>query len=75
MNERLSELKTWLLSCSYPLAIIEKDIFNAKLQGPAHNTEEIVIPFLSTHSDFDLKSISITTNLLLRNVKDNRLKN
>ena len=24
MNERLSELKTWLLSCSYHLAVIEK---------------------------------------------------
>ena len=23
-NERLSELKTWLLSCSYPLAITEE---------------------------------------------------
>ena len=35
MNERLSELKTWLLSCSYPLAIIDNAFFNAKLQGPA----------------------------------------
>ena len=35
INERLSELKTWLLSCSYLLAIIEKASFNAKLQGPA----------------------------------------
>ena len=24
VNERLSDLKTWLLSCSYPLTIIEK---------------------------------------------------
>ena len=35
INERLSELKTWLLLCSYLLAIIEKASFNAKLQGPA----------------------------------------
>ena len=35
INERLSELKTLLLSCSYLLAIIEKASFNAKLQGPA----------------------------------------
>ena len=35
MNERLSELKTCLLSCSYPLTIIEKAFSNAKLQGPA----------------------------------------
>ena len=26
INERLSKLKTWLLSCRYPLAIIEKDL-------------------------------------------------
>ena len=48
MNERLSELKTWLLSCNYPLAIIDKAFFNAKLQGPAPKKEEIVIPFVST---------------------------
>ena len=35
MNERLSELKTWLLSCSCPLAIIKKALFNTKLPGPA----------------------------------------
>ena len=35
MSERLSKLKTWLLSCSYPLTIIETAFFNAKLQGPA----------------------------------------
>ena len=35
INERLSELKTWLLSCSYLLAIIEKASFSAKLQWSA----------------------------------------
>ena len=35
MNERLFELKTWFLSCSYPLAIIEKAFFNAELHGLA----------------------------------------
>ena len=75
LNERLSELKTWLLSCSYPLTIIEKAFFNSKLQGLAPKKEEIVIPYVSTHySDFDSKSISIATNSLLSNVKDNRLK-
>ena len=75
INERLSELKTWLLSCSYPLAVMEKAFFNAKLQGPASTKEEITIPFVSTHySNFDSKSISVTANSLLSNVKDNRLK-
>ena len=27
MNESVSELKTWLLSCSYPLTIIENAFF------------------------------------------------
>ena len=75
VNERLSELKTWLLSCSYPLAIIDKAFFNAELQGPAPKKEEIVIPFVSTHySNFDSKSVSITANSLLSNVKDKKLK-
>ena len=75
MKERLSELKTWLLFYSYPLTIIEKAFFNAKLQGPKKEERERVIPFVSTHySNFDSKSISITANSLLSNVKDNRLK-
>ena len=75
MNESLSELKTWLLSCSYPLTIIEKTFFNAKLQEPSPKKEEIVIRFVSTnYCNFDSKSISITANSLLSNVKDNRLK-
>ena len=76
MSEGLSKLKTWLLSCSYPLTIIETAFFNAKLQGPAPKKEEIVIPFVSKHySDIYSKSISITANSLLSNVKDNKLKN
>ena len=75
INERLSELKTKLLSCSYHLTIIHKAFFNAKLQGPAPKKDEIFIRFISTHySNFDSKSISITANSLLSNVKDNKLK-
>ena len=63
MNERLSELKPWLLPCSYLLRIMETAFFNTKLQQPAPKKEDIVIPFVSTHySNFDLKSISITAN-------------
>ena len=37
--------------------------------------EEIVTSFVSTHySNFDSRSISITANSLLSNVKDNKLK-
>ena len=73
MNEWLSELKPWLLSC-YPLAIIEKAFFNAKLQGPAPKKRRDS-PFVSIHcSNFDSKSVSTTANSLLSNVKDNKLK-
>ena len=75
MNERLSELKTWLLSCSYPLTIVEKAFLNAILQERAPVKEEIVILFVSTYySNFNSKSISITANSLLSNVKGDRLK-
>ena len=75
MNERLSKLKTCLFSCSYPFAIVEKTFFNAELQGPAHEKEEIVISFVSTHyGNFDSKSISIAANSLLSNTKDNKLE-
>ena len=75
INERLSELQTWLPSCIYPSTIVGKAFFSTKLQGPAPKKEEIVIPFVSTHySNFDLTSISITANSLLSNEKDNRLE-
>ena len=32
-NERMSDLKTGLISCSYSVAIIEKAFFNAKVEG------------------------------------------
>ena len=74
-NETLSEIKTWLLSCSCPLTITEKAFFNTKLQGLAPKKEEIVIPFVSArYSNVELKSISIIASFLLSNVKDNRLK-
>ena len=75
MNDRLSELKTWLLSCSYLLTITEKAFFNAKLDRPLRKKGEIVIPFVATHySNFDSKSLSITANLLLSDVRDSKLK-
>ena len=57
------------------LSNYRKSFFNVKLQGTAPKREEIVIPFASTHSNFDSKTISITANSLLSNVKDKRLKN
>ena len=57
INKTLSELKTWLLSCSHFLAMIEKTLLNARLQEYAPEKEEIVVPFVSTDSrNFDSKS-------------------
>ena len=36
---RLTELKKWLLNCGYPRKIIEKKIYNARLQGPANKPD------------------------------------
>ena len=74
MNDRSSELKTWFLSCSYPLTIIEKAFFNPNCKDLHLKKEEINIPFVSTHSNFDSKSIFITANSPLSNLKDNRMK-
>ena len=46
MNERLSELKSWLLSYSYPLKILEKIFLMLKCKDLALKKEEIVIPFV-----------------------------
>lgn len=40
MNERLSEIKMWLLLCSYPLEIIEKAISRTELEGAAPKKED-----------------------------------
>ena len=75
MNYRLSDEKTWLLLYSYPLTIVEKAFLRLNCRD-LQLKKEIIIPFVSTHySNFGSKSISIKTNSLLSNVKDNKLKN
>ena len=52
-----------------------KSIFIDKLRGSVPTRREIANPFISTHySNYDWKSISITANSLLNNVKDKKLK-
>ena len=74
MNESLSDLKTWLLSCSYPLTFIDKACLTLNCRD-LHLKKKIYLFRLYQHRNFDLKSISITANLLLSSVKDNKLKN
>ena len=49
INERLSELKTKLLSCSYPSAVTEKDFLVQNYSEPGLK-KRIDIPFVPTHT-------------------------
>ena len=70
MKEKLSKIETQLPSWSLSLSNCRKSFFNAKLQRTAPKKEKIVILSLSTHySNFNSKSIPITVNSLLTNVK------
>ena len=75
MNEKLCKLKAWLLSCSYPLETIWKAFLTLNYWGPPPKKEEIYILFVSINdSNFNSRSISITVNSSLSNVKDKKLE-
>ena len=49
-SQRSNKLRSWLLSCDYPLYIIDKGFFKARLQGPAPQTKKTKnITFVITH--------------------------
>ena len=57
---RLKELRNFLKSCDYPEHVIERGIFNAKLQGPAPQKQltSNCIPLITTnYSNIDLKPV------------------
>ena len=64
MEYRLNQLKVWLLACNYPINIIEKGIFNSRLQGPAPKRIDKcnVIPFVTTYAS-NLSTSSINSNI------------
>ena len=68
-NKGLSEQKTWLLSCSYPLAVIEKGFLTISCR----DLRLKILPASTHDSSFNLKIISIRANSL-NNLKDNNLK-
>ena len=74
---RLVELKACLLSCDYPVNIINKGFHNARLQGPASDPEKKkkILPFITTYnSNLDSRrTVSICTDLL-SNIRDDKLK-
>ena len=75
MNERLDELRKFLQNNGYPHHIIEKGIFNAKLQGPAHNKSTNNIPLITTYyTNMNYDHIISKANFLLNNTQDHELK-
>ena len=76
MENNLNDLRRWLKNCGHPEEIIEKGIFNARLQGPAPPpTTTPTIPFVSTfYSNLDNKNILDTTKDLLTKSTNPRLQ-
>ena len=76
MENNLTDLAHWLQICGYPQNIIERGIFNARLQGPAPPpTNKIKIPFISTYfSNYDSSNIIDVTRSLIQNSKNERIQ-
>ena len=76
MEKNLCDLTGWLNDCGYPLNVIRKGIFNARLQGPANApTNKPAIPFITTHfSNFNSSNIVDVTKNLLEHSTNPRLQ-
>ena len=69
-ENRLKELKQWLLNCDYPEKIVNKGIYNAQLQGPAPlKPTKSILPFVSTfYSNYSNKNVVKKAKSLLNTV-------
>ena len=77
LKHRLNELRQFLQNCNYPSDVIEKGIFNAKLQGPApeKSKRENIIPLVTTHfSNLNLQNVIRKTNHFFTNTYHTDLK-
>ena len=76
METNLNDLRTWLRNCGYPKNIIERGIFNARLQGPANApSKKENIPFISTYyGNYDSSNIIETAKNLIDNSKNHRIQ-
>lgn len=75
-ENRLEELKSFLIKRDYPINIINKAFFNARLQGPAPLKEkQKILPLVTTnYSNYNCKNIIRETSRLLDNTSNNDLK-
>ena len=76
MEQNLADLKKWLQNCKYPIDVINRGVFNARLQGPANAPErKPTIPFISTYfSNIESSNILETAKSLLQNSTNQRIK-
>ena len=77
MDERLKELKLYLLKCGYPINIISKAFHNAKLQGPSPKPQkEELIPYVTTfHQNIDNNLLVNSINQKISSIRSPNLKN
>ena len=76
METNLCDLEGWLQKCGYPLNIIKRGVFNARLQGPAPApTNKPTIPLITTHfSNYNSSNIVEVARNLLENSMNPRLQ-
>ena len=70
---RLTELKSWLIDCQYPMHVINKSFHNARLQGPAPDPlkKKKILPLITTfYSNYTNRDAVKQTNILLENCTD-----
>ena len=77
MEQRLRELKRFLIQCKYPENVIDKGIFNARIQGPAppKTKKDNIIPYVHPNmSNFKFDHILQTTTKLLENARSEEIR-
>ncbi len=77
MEERLMELKRFLVKCDYPEDVIDRGIYNARLQGPANakNKDEEIITFVHPNmANFEFRHIIQRARTLLEQTESEKIK-
>ena len=75
-EQRLKELRKWLMICNYPEKLITDKFFKAKLQGPAPCKIESkdIVPFVTTHfSNYDARNILTSAKSLIQSSTNERV--
>ena len=63
MNEEFPEIKTWLLSCSYPLTYKKKAFLTLNSRDLHLEKEEVVILFSLTHYKGKIHALNSSSSL------------